>query len=82
MNDLFGQPIVETKPAHHHGHPARPGTGPAGETCGTCEHYTHKLIRSGRKFRKCGLTEASWTGGPGTDIRKKDAACAVWKGKA
>ena len=27
-----------------HGHAAMPGTGPSGETCGTCEHLARKHI--------------------------------------
>ena len=58
------------------GHAARPGTGPDGETCGTCQHYTVKHMA--KTYRKCGLTNATWTGGPGSDIRKKDPACSLW----
>lgn len=79
-NDLFGQPITEAKPVHHHGHPTRPGTGPKGETCGTCEHRVH--VKSGRHtYQKCRLIRANWSHGPGTDIKKKDAACALWAQK-
>lgn len=58
------------------GHAARPGTGPAGETCGTCRHYTVRQMA--KTYRKCGLMRAAWTGGPGTDIRKRDPACSLW----
>ena len=58
------------------GHAARPGTGPEGETCGSCRHYTRK--RMSKTYRKCALTKATWTGGGGSDIRARDPACAKW----
>ena len=59
------------------GHAARPGSGPEGETCGSCAHYT--LRQMSKTYRKCGLTKATWTGGPGSDIRAKDPACSKWE---
>ena len=59
------------------GHAWRPGSGPAGETCKTCKHYT--LRRFAKTYRKCGLMQAHWTGGPGTDIKASDPACLKWK---
>jgi hypothetical protein len=59
------------------GHAGRPGTGPAGETCGTCASYTRKHTYR-RAYRKCALAEASWSSGPGSDIRKRDPACGFW----
>jgi hypothetical protein len=60
------------------GHAAHPGSGPKGETCGSCEH--RKSVQGGRKtFSKCELMRAQWTAGPGSDIRKKDPACVLWK---
>lgn len=58
------------------GHAAMPGTGPAGENCKTCRHLCRQ--RMAKTYLKCGLMRASWTGGPGTDIRAKDPACARW----
>lgn len=58
------------------GHAARPGTGPEGETCGSCAHYT--LRRMSKTYRKCILMKAKWTGGAGTDIRAGDPACSKW----
>lgn len=58
------------------GHAARPGTGPEGETCGSCAHYS--VQRYSKTYRKCALTKAAWTHGPGTDIRAKDPACSKW----
>ena len=81
MNDLFGQPITDPQPVHHHGHAAKPGTGPAGATCGTCRHRATVKIRSRRRFQKCILIRKNWTNGPGTDIRCKDAACQFFEKK-
>jgi len=62
------------------GHAARPGTGPEGQTCGSCRHYTRRC-GGAKDYLKCALTEATWTGGPGSDIRKKDPACQLWAEK-
>ena len=46
------------------GHASVPGSGPAGETCGSCASLRK---RSGsRNYMKCSLTQGRWTGGPGT----------------
>jgi hypothetical protein len=63
------------------GHFARPGTGPSGETCGTCRHYVSKPYHM-RTWRKCGRMEKAWTRGPGSDIRQRDPACSGWEAKA
>lgn len=47
------------------------GKGPDGKTCGDCEFLT------GNKYFKCG--KQTKTRGPGTDIRKKDQACRMFK---
>jgi hypothetical protein len=64
------------------GHAAFPGSGPDGETCGSCRHYrTHRVgaYRKGKTFPKCSLMRERWTAGKGSDIRKKDPACAKWE---
>lgn len=53
---------------------AWPGTGPSGETCGSCQH----IMRTAR-YRKCDLVRRLWTGGPGTDIKARSAACSKWE---
>uniref|UniRef100_A0A6M3M840 Uncharacterized protein n=1 Tax=viral metagenome TaxID=1070528 RepID=A0A6M3M840_9ZZZZ len=74
MTDLWGQPIppkrsrTATKPQ---GHYAPPGSGPPGETCGTCRH-----LAPFRRWHKCQRAQSWWTGGRGTDVRKKDPACS------
>lgn len=58
------------------GHIMPPGTGPKGETCGSCEHiYRNRMAKT---YLKCGLNQARWTGGSKTDIRAGDAACSKW----
>ncbi len=58
------------------GHAWKPGTGPDGETCKTCAHYTLRTFA--KTYRKCGLMRAHWTGGPGSDIKASDPACKKW----
>jgi hypothetical protein len=63
------------------GHADRPGTGPDGETCGSCKFLVKKQMA--KAYTKCELTKKTWTGGGGSDIRHKDPACSFWfaKGK-
>jgi hypothetical protein len=58
-------------------HPYPVGTGPAGQTCGTCAKLCE--IQYSKKYFKCRVIMAAWTHGPGTDIRKKDPACKCWE---
>lgn len=58
------------------GHAAPLGTGPAGETCGSCGNL--KLRRLSKVYYKCGLMKHAWTGGRASDVRTKDAACKHW----
>lgn len=58
------------------GHAWTPGTGPAGESCGTCAHKYRK--RMSGSFLKCAKNRAAWTGGSGSDIRAGDPACKFW----
>lgn len=83
--DLFGNEITAPEPVVNaqkrrktmpKGYAAPPGTGPKGETCGTCEHYCRV---HGGKYRKCGKVRERWTHGPGTDILARSAACAYWE---
>jgi hypothetical protein len=80
--DLFGCEIAEPseakrKPTVKRGYAARPGTGPEGEFCNTCAHYTIK--RMGSQYRKCGLMRRVWTSGSGTDILASSPACEKWE---
>lgn len=79
--DLFGAPTPIRDPAppgrsYTGGYAARPGTGPAGQTCKGCESYT--LVRHhDNTFGKCDL--AQWTHGKGTDIKAGSPACAKFE---
>jgi hypothetical protein len=67
------------KPTAKRGHIALPGTGPVGETCGSCAHLYR--IQMAKTYLKCGLARAYWTGGAGSDVRAGDAACSKWEAK-
>lgn len=56
------------------GYAARPGSGPAGETCGSCFHASQV---SG--YWKCAAVKHRWSHGLGSDIRLKSPACSQWK---
>lgn len=63
-----------TKPQ---GYAAPPGTGPEGQTCGSCKHCCFKQLR--RRFYKCRLMARTWTWGRGTDINLSSPACKRWE---
>lgn len=72
--------VAKTRGKHFvepRGYADRPGTGPAGETCGSCAHHVSK--RMSKRYHKCGLTAACWTGGRRTDILVRAAACSKWE---
>jgi hypothetical protein len=91
--DLFGEPITTTrevqtradgkprrKPTRPRGYAAEPGTGPTGESCGTCRH--HCVICYSKPYHKCSEFRrlgGKWTGGPGSDIRVRSPACRLWE---
>ena len=52
-----------------------PGSGPAGETCGSCKHMAGR----GGRYRKCRLAESKWTHGPATDVLARSPACSKWE---
>lgn len=58
------------------GYAAPPGTGPEGETCATCAHFTRRLFA--KTYLKCGLMAANWTGGRKTDVKARAPACRQW----
>lgn len=90
MKDLFGKEItvdearvIEGSGRRKHrttakGYAAPPGTGPASETCRTCNR-SYQLNGGRRNFWKCELVKP--THGPGTDIRLKAPACKWWQAK-
>lgn len=50
MNDLFGQVIVDAPKEAVKGYARPPGTGPVGETCGTCENACYTGSGSNKRF--------------------------------
>ena len=80
--DLLGDEVpvpVTWAPRKRHepkpwGYFAPPGTGPAGETCGTCEH--HVIKRMGKNYHKCARSRGKWTGGRKSDILVRSPACS------
>jgi hypothetical protein len=79
--DLFGEPLKPVAPTRGQpkGYAAIPGTGPKDETCGSCAHCYYTRSRGEKRFNKCDLVKA--TNGPGTDIRRKAAACWHWRSR-
>ena len=77
-DELMLLPPSAIKPprSKKHGHAALPGSGPTGQTCGSCAHLHRKTMAS--TYLKCRLMQAYWTGGGATDVRAKDATCRRW----
>lgn len=67
------------------GHAMPPGSGPDGETCGSCIHLRqmrlprHNRPGASRVYLKCSLMRVRWKRGRKTDVRAKDPACALWR---
>ena len=85
MRDLLGNEITEEqalrqmkrKTTQPNGYAARPGSGPEGETCGSCKHlYRNRLAKT---YLKCALMRRHWTGGAGTDVKARAPACRNWE---
>ena len=81
---LFGEPAGPdpfngTKHPRRPCTPARVGTGPAGERCGTCRHLARSESPAGNVFLKCGLMRRHWTGGGATDVKAAWSACRLWE---
>ena len=84
QTDLLGDPLVGMTPLkgkritpRPRGYYFSPGTGPAGETCGSCKHHVCK--RMAKDYHKCGRARHLWTGGPASDIRVRSPACIGWE---
>jgi hypothetical protein len=60
------------------GYAAPPGAGPAGKTCRDCANFTHGGTGR-RSFPKCGLNQARWTSGRGSDILASAPACRLFE---
>lgn len=62
------------------GYAYMPGTGPEGETCGTCKH--HAPLQMAKRYHKCRLAQHKWTHGRGSDILVRSPACKHWEADA
>ena len=80
---IDGRDVAYAKRGRHYveprGYYAKPGTGPAGETCGSCRH--HVTRRYSKRYHKCALAQGKWTGGRASDILVRAAACTGWEGR-
>jgi len=67
-------------------HPKRPctpaliGSGPSGETCGSCKHCSQVQYHD-KPYRKCDLVKVSWSHGTGSDIKTGWSACRCWESR-
>lgn len=75
---LGGETVTVTPRGKHYveprGYAYFPGTGPKGETCGSCK----SAIKFSRWW-KCERSRTTWTGGRGTDILVRAPACKYWE---
>ena len=88
--DLFGKPVADfpslrqkkANAGKPQGYAAPPGTGPRGETCGSCEFAVRRQFNV-KHFWKCHMYlkiyGVRWTNSYGTDIRLKSPACKHWQ---
>lgn len=60
------------------GYAAPPGTGPEGETCGSCGHCVFRMFR-GRRFYKCENAARKWDRTRASDVLLHSPSCAQWK---
>ena len=78
VDGLFGREEIPVISGNVGAYASVPGSGPKGETCGSCRHsWAHRP--SNKRYWKCGLV--SMTHGPGTDIRLSAPACLRWQMK-
>ena len=64
-------------PVAREGWADKPGTGPEGETCGSCTYC--EAFHYAKRYYKCAArTGHHWKGGRATDIRPLDPACSKW----
>ncbi len=71
--DLAVEPALAQAGTSDPAHPATPGSGPAGKTCGECAWSLWQKDDRGRRRLKCNLTD--WDAREVTDIRPDDHAC-------
>lgn len=86
MRDIFGIELSaaeahaqKRKGAQPRGYAAPPGTGPKGETCGSCEHLVRRSM--GKTYLKCWKALEKWTSGRGSDVLARAPSCRLWQAK-
>jgi hypothetical protein len=75
--DLFGEAPKQIKRSI--GYAGNPGQGPAGETCGSCQHSVRRGGNGRRGYWKCGHARGYASMSAGSDIRLKTPACQFWE---
>ncbi len=74
---IGGEVVTRAQRGKHYierrGYAHFPGTGPEGETCGSCQHRV-----KGRYWSKCELYQGKSTHSRGTDILVRAPACKYW----
>lgn len=75
-NPMFIITPVKRAKYHKNGYASVPGSGPPGETCGSCA-----FVRKRMRFHKCKLMCHRWTNSYGTDVLLKSPACRKWEKK-
>lgn len=85
MKDLLGNEVTieearalkKRREPTPNGYAWAPGTGPAGETCGSCVSlHRNELAKT---YLKCERNRAKWTGGRKSDILARSPACKFWE---
>ena len=81
FKSLGGDTVTLPKRGRHYveprGYAMPPGTGPKGETCGSCRNLV-RIVRS-NVYPKCKLTRSHWTHSRRTDVLVRAPACSKWE---
>lgn len=81
--DLFGEdrpPERKRKGPRPNGYAWKPGTGPKGETCGSCKHHVRRRYTS-KTYFKCLLMREHWKASRTSDILVRSPACKFWEAR-
>jgi hypothetical protein len=70
--EIFARPPSQKR---DRAHPYPPGSGPAGQSCGTCIKCVKRQFAN--NHYKCRVMMRFWA--DGTDVRLKDPACKSWE---
>lgn len=70
--------IERSSTVHANGYAAKPGTGPAGESCGTCANCRMRHLSAQRRVYKCALAMSGWNSSRSSDVLIHSPACEKW----